>query len=190
MNRLLFIDAETGGLDSRTHSLLSLGLAVWDQEKGILFQREICQRLDKYVLTEEALKINHFNLSDYRQSDIMTASEIHKELIDISKEFFHAERLPLAGHNVQFDSSFLREMYISSGLPYETTFSHRMVDMFSILQFLIHLKLIPDSVNNSTKAFAYFNIDVKGRHTALGDVVATAKLYSEMLATIKKHIEV
>ena len=189
MNRLLFIDAETGGLNSKIHSLLSLGLVVWDLQDGILYQREICQKLDRYITTEEALNINHFNILNYKQEDILTAKEIHSEILSILKKYFPNEkRIPLAGHNVQFDFSFLREMYSVAGLSYENIFAHRMVDMFSLLQFLIHLNLIPAVVNNSTKAFEFFNITVNGRHTALGDAVATAELYGKLLSFTKNKI--
>lgn len=191
MDRLLFIDTETGGLDSQIHSLLSLGLVVWDKNDGILYQREICQKLDHYETTEEALRINHFSVANYTASDILTANEIHDVIVSIAKEYFpNQKRLHLAGHNVQFDFSFLKKMYSNAGLNYGETFACRMVDMFSILQYLIHLKLIPDSVNTSTKAFEYFDITVNGRHTAMGDAVATAELYTKLLQFTENKLKV
>ena len=89
--------------------------------------------------------------------------------------------VPLYQRVKQFDFSFLKKMYSNAGLKYEEIFAHRMVDMFSILQYLIHLKLIPESISNSTKAFEYFDITVNGRHTAMGDAVATAELYTKLL---------
>ena len=78
MDRLLFLDTETGGLDSRTHSLLSLGLVVWDKNDGIIYKKEVCQKLKRYSVTQEALDVNHFDISLYNPSDILTASQIHE----------------------------------------------------------------------------------------------------------------
>ena len=186
MDRLLFIDTETGGLDPQKHSLLNLGLVVWDRDKGILYQREVCQKLDKYIATKEALDINHFDVKNYDSKDILSATEIDEVLKRIKEEFFNGfEKIPLAGHNVQFDFSFIRAMYDKAGLAFGRMFSHRLVDMFSILQFLIHTQKIPEFVNNSTIAFDYFKIDVHGRHTALGDSVAAAELYSKLINLYK-----
>lgn len=190
MDRLLFLDTETGGLDSRTHSLLSLGLVVWDKNDGIIYKREVCQKLKRYSVTQEALDVNHFDISLYSPSDILTASQIHELFLSIADEYFPTmKRLPLAGHNIQFDSAFLKEMYFKNKLPYDKTFATRMVDTFSLLQFLIHLDLIPAEINYSTVAFDYFNIKVKGRHTALGDSVATAELYTQLLNLIKSKLK-
>ena len=181
-DRLLFIDAETGGLDPKVHSLLSLGLVVWDKTAGILYQREVCQKLDKYNTTKEALNINHFDIKKYAKEDILSAVEIDKEVRSLKDTYFSDyAKIPLAGHNVQFDFGFLKEMYENAGLSYEDLFSHRLVDIFSVLQFLIHTNKIPKNVNNSSSAFEYFNIDVHGRHTALGDSKAAAELYSKLL---------
>ena len=188
MERLLFIDTETGGLSPKQHSLLTLGLVVWDKTDGILYQREICQKLDKYNTTAEALAINHFDINNYTGSDILTASEIDAEFQRLKgKYFYNFERIPLAGHNVQFDFSFVREMYEQAGLSCTNLFSHRLVDMFSILQFLVHIKKIPDYVNSSTAAFDYFKIEVHGRHTASGDSMAAAELYTKLLDLYKEQ---
>ena len=152
--------------------------------------QKVCQKLKRYSVTQEALDVNHFDISLYNPSDILTASQIHELFLSIADEYFPTmKRLPLAGHNIQFDSAFLKEMYFKNKLPYDKTFATRVVDTFSLLQFLIHLDLIPAEINYSTVAFDYFNIKVNGRHTALGDSVATAELYTQLLNLIKSKLK-
>ena len=187
MDRLLFIDTETGGLNPKQHSLLSIGMAVWDSEAGIIYSKEICQKLDHYNTTPEALQLNHFDLNNYDPSDILSAKEIEQVFIQIKDTYFPKNKqIPLAGHNVQFDVAFIKEMFEKNNLNYSALFSHRLMDMYSILRFLIQLKKVPSDINNSTKAFEYFQIcDIK-RHTALGDSIGAAKLYSLFLSIMKE----
>ena len=181
MDRLLFLDTETGGLDASKHSLLTIGYAVWESTGDILFKREICQYLNKYITCEEALKINNFNIKNFSPENILSAAEIIDDFEALKRRFFHGAKIPLAGHNIAFDMDFLRAMYRRAGREMEDTFSYKALDTYSILQYLIQLGKIPAKINNSEEAFKYFNIDVKGRHTALGDAVATAELYNKLL---------
>ena len=58
--KLLFIDTETGGIDCGKHSLLSIGLVVWDNDQGIIDSTEILIKNKEYVVTKEAQRINKF----------------------------------------------------------------------------------------------------------------------------------
>ena len=49
MNRILFIDTETGGINPNKHSLLSIGLVVWDQDNGIIYENEFYIKSEKYA---------------------------------------------------------------------------------------------------------------------------------------------
>ena len=185
MKRLLFIDTETGGLDFRKNSLLTIGFVVWDKEYGILYKKEVCQKLDKYIIEKSALEINHFDINKINKDDILSAHEIEKVIISIKNEFFSDKKLiPLAGHNVNFDTNFIREMFEQNNLDYDKLFLHRIVDTYSIVRFLIDVGKLPEGIDNSSGAFDYFNIKVNGRHTALGDAIATAELYEKLLTIV------
>ena len=59
-----------------------------------------------------------------------------------------------------------------------------MIDTFSILRFLVDSERLDISPVSSAKAFRKFSIHVEERHSALGDAVATAKLYAELIKYI------
>lgn len=187
MQRLLFLDTETGGLDPQKYSLLSIGVAVWDRREGIIFKKNLCPLTRNYIISPEAQAINHFSVDDYSREDFFTREEIADEFRKIKEEFFpDYKTLPLAGHNIQFDDSFLRVLFKDTACRYEDLFSYRLVDTYSVLQVLIHCGKIPASVSNSDRAFEYFGIKVNGRHTALGDAVATAELYDKLVSFIDR----
>ncbi len=186
-NRLLFIDTETGGLDPQKHSLLSIGVVVWDALEGELFADEYFVRSEKYIVTKTAARLNHFDEGSQQKSALEPDCVVEK-LIEIKGEYFgEYPSIPLAGHNVSFDIQFIKMMFSSCGRSFEKLFSHRSVDTYSIIKFLSDCEFLPDEINSSAKAFKYFSITVNGRHTALGDARATMQLYSKMILKLKEN---
>lgn len=184
--RLLFIDTETGGLDPQKHSLLSIGVVVWDSFWGELFADEYYVQSEKYIVTKMAARLNHFDESLQQHSSLNIECIVEK-MIEIKEQYFKEyPSIPLAGHNIAFDIQFIKRMFSSCGRSFEKLFSHRVVDTYSIIKYLSDCELLPDEINSSAKAFKYFNIPVSGRHTALGDAKATMQLYSKLISKLKE----
>ena len=76
------------------------------------------------------------------------------------------------------------ELFADNHRSYEKTFSHRIVDTYSILRFMRDAKKIELESLTSAKAFSYFGIKVEGRHSALGDAEATMRLYEKLLGVM------
>lgn len=187
MARLLFIDTETGGLDPEKHSLLSIGVVVWDSQRGCIFSREYRLKNDEYHATKEAMKINKISSSD--DINRLSGSTIIQHFKSIKDEFFtESKEIPLAGHNTAFDIRFLRQMFKINHRSYENMFSHRVVDTYSILKYLQDAGVLHDCITSSAQAFKYFGITVNGRHTALGDAYATMQLYEELLKLMNHSV--
>ena len=183
-NRLLFIDTETGGTDPKKHSLLSIGLAVWDVNDGIIESKELFVKNDEYVITNTAQKINKFDKELHEQNSQSRVSVIRETKKMISKHFPKSSLVTLAGHNVQFDIGFLKELYSLEGVSFSKSFSHRAIDTYSILRYLFYTGKITDDISSSAKAFSYFKIKVSNRHSALGDVLATVELFEKLMKVI------
>lgn len=187
-NRLLFIDTETGGLDPQKHTLLTIGVVVWDEKLGEIHSDEFAVYSDTYTITKSALRINHFNEEQHREKAI-SPKEIVRKFHEIKSNYFQEHNvIPLAGHNTFFDVQFLKQLFISCGRSFEKLFSHRVVDTYSMIKYLSDCHIIPHTVNSSAKAFEYFNITVAGRHTALGDARATMQLYYKGILLLKNNV--
>lgn len=186
-NRLLFVDTETGGLDPQKHSLLSIGMVVWDEVSGEIFSDEIYIQSETYNVTKSAARINHFD-EDSHRSIASPPYRAIEQFFKIKEKYFEGyTSIPLAGHNIVFDAQFIKQLFLSCGRSYEKLFSHRMVDTYSIIKFLSDSQIIPQAVNSSASAFKYFGISVIGRHTALGDARATMQLYSKAVELLKQQ---
>ena len=180
MDRLLFIDTETGGLDPEKHSLLSVGFVVWDSVLDECYSAEYHLKNENYRITKTAQRINKLTDSDF--NDSIAPQTLIKKFEEIKEIYFDDyAAIPLAGHNTQFDVQFIKKMFKDNRRSFDNIFLHRIVDTYSILKFLQDAGIIKDTINSSAQAFKYFGITVDGRHTALGDAKATMSLYKEML---------
>lgn len=179
-DRLLFIDTETGGLDPEKHSLLSLALVVWENLE-IIDSQEFLINDGVLSATKEALAINKIDLEKHKRSAISSYKAIDEILSFINHHFPGQKKITLAGHNVHFDVSFLKAFFSKNNEDFSKYFSHRIIDTSSILHYLYLSGQIGKKAVSSDDAFNLFDIKVEGRHTALGDAVATAKLFNKLL---------
>ena len=185
-DKILFIDTETGGLDPDINSLLSIALVVW-KENVILDQKEILINDGVLNATEKSLQINGIDLEQHKINAI-NPREALKEFDDfISRHFAGDEKITLGGHNITFDVGFLKHFLISNNYNYVARFSHRHVDTATILFYLYLTGKLKNKIVSSQEAFDFFGIKVSGRHTALGDALATAQLFSDLIAMLYKE---
>ncbi len=187
--RILFIDTETGGTDPSKHDLLSIGLVVWEGGR-IVARTEIPVQGRAERCTEEALAINGIQLEAHNQHALSRREALEEVIRFINRHFAH-KPVTAAGHNVAFDLNFLRVLFEEFGEDMSQYISHRAIDTASILQVLALLE--DDAADlqqmaSSSRAFAVWHIAVspQERHTALGDAVATARLFSKILRKLKK----
>lgn len=172
--RLLVIDTETTGTNPRLHSLLSFAGVVWDD--GVIgeeFYSDVWPA--RPVIWEESAKELHKNVVGLEMGlDYGFAYDwIRGKLYDR----FPMYPITVVGHNVEFDIAFLNQLGDMSAL-----LSRRTVDTHSIALALQVAGKIPAGQKlDLTSLCDYFNIHVTGRHTALGDAVATAELFSKLV---------
>lgn len=186
MERIIFFDTETGGTNPDKHSLLSVGMVAWDRNNGIIKTQEVFLKSENYVFTNEAKKINKF---DREKHDAIAAS--HGDAVDGIRDFCitysgQTSEIQIAGHNIQFDVAFLKKLFQEQNRSFNRLFSHRMIDTYSILKFLVDSERIDLNPISSAGAFKLFGIKVNGRHSALGDAVATAQLYETLINYFEK----
>lgn len=184
-DRLLFIDTETGGLNPNEHSLLSIALVVWENME-IIDSKEILVNDGQLIVTEEALSINKIDIPKHKETALSSAEALNEITSFIRKHFPNRKKITLAGHNVHFDTNFLKVFFSQNNNSFNSYFSHRIVDTSTILYYLYLSGIIDQKATSSDKAFELFDIKVNGRHTALGDAVATAMLFNKLMLLIKK----
>ena len=180
MTRLLVIDTETGGVDPTKFSILTFAGAIWEDER-ILDTIEFSVREPRVRVEPEAMLINRIDLNEHKRHAIapQQATRMLGELLD---RHFPGVPVSIAGHNVNFDVSFLKRLYRIAGEEYPSRFSRRHIDTASILGFLDLCGLISLAKPSLDNALRLFEIpyETQSRHTALGDVLVTCELLNRM----------
>jgi DNA polymerase III epsilon subunit-like protein len=184
--RYLFIDTETGGVIPGKHSLLSIGLVIWERDT-ILDRSEFFVRNSEYVLTQKAISMTKFN-RDLHELKAENPNEVINSMLRFVYQYFDKnELIPIIGHNVQFDVNFLKIFFSENNRSFNQYFSHRVIDTYSIFKFLYLTKIIDENLTSSSDAFRYFDISVKERHSALEDCIATVKLFEKLIDLVEKQ---
>jgi len=180
---ILFIDTETGGIQPGKNSLLSLALVVWKESK-ITASTEILINDGVLDVTEKALEINGIDLEEHKKKALPPAEALKRFDDFINQHFPPDEKIVLGGHNITFDVNFLNAFLAANNYNYHQRFSHRFVDTATILFYLYLTGKLKKKLTASQDAFDFFGISVDGRHTALGDAIATARLFSSLVGIL------
>lgn len=173
-------DSETGGLNAKTTSLLSLGF-VFIKDGEIVNQLEFTLKHDIYKVTAEALKVNKINIPGHDVMGIPVSKAID-DFKDAVKKAFGSEKPTVIGHNVGFDLGFVHEQFMPKE-EWEKYVSYRNVDTAGIARFLMAagvLNIKKNGLSNILEHYNHGSESSEGRHTALWDAINTWKAYSSM----------
>lgn len=189
--RLVVIDTETGGLDCTIHSILSLAAVIWN-DGNIEAKFQVIIREPQMSTTFEALRVNGFTHEIIENEGVSALTAVQS-----LQNFFLANdvrsRITLAGHNVAFDVGFLKRLYRLAGISekeYRKMFSYRVL-CTQTAALLLEAAGRCDFKSTSLNALCkYFGIVIReneeyGRHDALEDATATARLLTAELALIR-----
>ena len=183
MKRLVVIDVETGGLDDREHSILSLGATIWmDGEIGSKFHTYIHE--ENMVTTPEAMRVNGIT-----QDEIATGVS-PSFAVSMFEQWLRANgvsgRATLGGHNIAgFDMGFMKRLYRLAGK--KMPFDYHVLDTMSLslaLRFAGRLDVKNVKLDTLCQHFGIQIREEGGRHNSMEDAIATAKLLTELFALI------
>jgi DNA polymerase-3 subunit epsilon len=178
--KTLWLDTETGGYDAEKHSLLTIALAVYEDGK-ILEVKEWKVKHKDYIITPSAMRSNQIDILKH-DDEAQEKAEIVKGIIEFIKANFAEDRPALGGHNVQFDVKFMDKLFKESKEYWNTYVSHRVIDTCEAARFAYYAGKTTEDVAALDRAVKYFGIEVTGRHTATGDIVATIELFEKLKA--------
>lgn len=183
MNKILWLDTETTGLNPKKHGLRELAcILVVDgqvvEKKWLTIDPRTYKK--EIEIDNKALELSNITIDDFEvYGDSRRQFEYFREII--SKQINiedKNDKFVLAGFNVKFDNDFLREWFYDNdaGAEFKDYFHYKVIDVFPLVITLKHLEFI-DTENDKLKTVCeHFNIPIDA-HNALSDIEATKNLY-------------
>ncbi|WP_019588460.1 3'-5' exonuclease [Deinococcus apachensis] len=170
---IIFVDTETGGRDPARHPLLTVGLVTLTPRGEVTRPLHLRVRHEQYDVDEEAMAVNGIDLAAH-DAEARPAGEIADAIRAYAGE---VGRVMLGGHNLHFDTGFLRTLLPNLG----EVFRRGRVDTKLTAQFLIHAGRLPRKLGTGLDGLAgHFGFEYRA-HDALEDAAVTARVYAELL---------
>ncbi len=181
MKKIIYIDTETTGLDSKIHGLTEVAFIIEidgkEVEKGLL-QIDPLSYAKDIAIEQEALYITNKTLADITeyQDSYIQFREFMQILDKYIDKFDKNDRFTINGYNTNFDIGFIKEWFKDNQYNfYSTYFSYKELDVFALVKYLKYLGSINTRDDKLKTICDYFGIPFNP-HNALDDIIATKKL--------------
>lgn len=162
MKSYVVLDLETTGLQPKTDRILEIG--ALKIENG-----EVADSYHKMIDPRMRIPCRIQQLTGITQS-MAEQGETIEEILPGFLEF--CSDLPLLGHNILFDYSFIKHKAVNQGLEFEK----QAVDTLKIAR-----KVLPDLESRSLVSLCrYYDIRQEHAHRALDDARSTWQLYCHL----------
>lgn len=163
-NTYVSIDLETTGLDPKTDKIMEIGaVKVENGRIADTYSRLIHPRR---LLEEKTTALT--GITDAMLEGAPGVETVIGDLIGFSGD------LPLLGHHVIFDFSFLKRAAVNQNLQFE----REGIDTLK----LCRLFMPEEEKKNLSAACAYYQVSMEGAHRALADAMAAHGLYQKLLS--------
>lgn len=162
INTYIALDLETSGVNPASDKIIEIGMAkIVDGEVVSTYNKLFDPSLE---LSDRITQIT--GISNEMLKGMPKINDCINEIIDFTGD------LPLLGHNIIFDYSFLKKAAVNNNLRFEK----KGIDTLKIARRL--LNDVPHK--NLEYLCSYFQIDPGNSHRALSDALSAKKLYDRL----------
>ena len=191
MNKIIFIDTETGGVNAEKSALIQLsGIIEVDGAEKEKFNFYI-KPFENSEVNEKALEVQGRTLEELGTEKYIDESIIYKKFLEILDKYIDKydknDKFIVAGYNVKFDIDILKALFERNNNKFLFSyFNSSMLDPLYSVRLLQVAGMLPVLENNKLETWCkYFNIELKA-HDSLQDITATKKLIEKLVELIKK----
>jgi DNA polymerase III epsilon subunit-like protein len=188
MNYYLAFDSETGGLNPHTADMLTLYMAIVDEDFRIIEELDLKLKPNDGrlpIAEAEALGINGIDLHKHlADPETISYGEAKEKIVAMIKKYLKKNgrysNIRALGQNIQFDIDYLQK-HILPKEEYDKLVHYGKVDTKICVDFLKDAGWFPKDIGNLGSMVSYLGISMGTAHTARADTLATVEVYKKLL---------
>ena len=187
----LWYDLETGGTDSKKHSILTGYWAIYNDQQEKIDELELYLKPDdgNVVADQEALDVTGIIVKEHLEDPrTITYSEGSKRLLEfLEKHKIKGKRKHFrpCGQNIGFDEGFVMAQLVDEEI-WRKLVHYRAIDTLQVLTFLQDVGFLPKELGNLGSQVDYFNIPKGKAHDAKEDIRMTVDVYRAYCKLMKE----
>ena len=191
MNKIIFIDTETGGVNPEKAALIQLSGIIRIDKKDVEKFNFYIKPFENSEVTEKALEVQGRTLEELKTDKYVEEKEIYKQFINILDKYIdkydRTDKFIVAGYNVRFDVDILKAFFQRHGNNFLFSYlDSSMLDPLYSIRLLQIAEVLPVLENNKLETWCkHFGIELKA-HDSLEDIEATKKLIGKLISLIRK----
>lgn len=191
MNKIIFIDTETGGVNPEKSALIQLSGIIRIDKKDVEKFNFYIKPFENSEVNEKALEVQGRTLDELKTEKYIEEKEVYKQFINLLDKYIDkydkTDKFIVAGYNVRFDVDILKALFQRHGNNFLFSYlDSSMLDPLYSIRLLQIAEVLPVLENNKLETWCkYFGIELKA-HDSLEDIVATKKLIGKLISLIRK----
>ena len=191
MNKIIFIDTETGGVNPEKAALIQLSGIIRIDKKDVEKFNFYIKPFENSEVTEKALEVQGRTLEELKTDKYVEEKEVYKQFIKLLDKYIdkydRTDKFIVAGYNVRFDVDILKAFFQRHGNNFLFSYlDSSMLDPLYSIRLLQIAEVLPVLENNKLETWCkHFGIELK-THDSLEDIEATKKLIGKLISLIRK----
>lgn len=191
MNKIIFIDTETGGVNSEKAALIQLSGIIRIDKKDVEKFNFYIKPFENSEVTEKALEVQGRTLEELKTEKYIEEKEVYKQFVNLLDKYIdkydRTDKFVVAGYNVRFDVDILKAFFQRHGNNFLFSYlDSSMLDPLYSIRLLQIAEVLPVLENNKLETWCkHFGIELKA-HDSLEDIEATKKLIGKLISLIRK----
>ena len=191
MNKIIFIDTETGGVNPEKAALIQLSGIIRIDKKDIEKFNFYIKPFENSEVNEKALEVQGRTLEELKTDKYVEEKEVYKQFVNLLDKYIdkydRTDKFVVAGYNVRFDVDILKAFFQRHGNNFLFSYlDSSMLDPLYSIRLLQIAEVLPVLENNKLETWCkHFGIELKA-HDSLEDIEATKKLIGKLISLIRK----
>ena len=191
MNKIIFIDTETGGVNPEKAALIQLSGIIRIDKKDVEKFNFYIKPFENSEVNKKALEVQGRTLEELKTDKYVEEKEVYKQFINLLDKYIdkydRTDKFIVAGYNVRFDVDILKAFFQRHGNNFLFSYlDSSMLDPLYSIRLLQIAEILPVLENNKFEIWCkHFGIELKA-HDSLEDIEATKKLIGKLISLIRK----